>query len=161
MTFHLKLIFYSSFKSKIKMGAFSRHWSPTQVAPCPVRPGQTPLTITHVASESPAAGAIHTHQSILHSCSWAFQAATLGSNPAYKHTSSESTARLHQECRCCLGDSPWASDPSNQRRQHYRGPAMLHKSHSQDQEAELVYPICREKPKLDKMKKQRNMFQTK
>lgn len=43
------------------MGALSRHWSPTQVALAPSGLADT-FDHHHVASESPAAGAIHTSE---------------------------------------------------------------------------------------------------
>lgn len=97
---------------------------------------------------SPATGVIHTHQSIHHSCSWAFQAATLGSNPAYKHI-------LRKYCQAASGMHMLPTKGTVLEHltlvtegDNIMGTSHATQSHSQDQEVELVYPICRKKPKV-------------
>lgn len=135
MSFHLKLILYYSFKNKIKMGACSRHWSLTKVAPCPGRPGR-PLWPSVMLPQSVSCPRGHPHTSEHPSqLQLGLSVSHTGVQPCIQaHPQKVQPSRNRKTDATHQGDTPWASDPSNQR-PCYGDQPYYTKPLSQDQEA--------------------------
>lgn len=107
---------------------------------------------------SPAPGVVPTHQSIHHSCSWAFQSATMGSNPAYKHIlrkySQAATGKQMPPTKGTLLEHLTLVT-----KDHVTGTSHTIQSHSlKTRRHSWSTQYVGKNTKLGKMKKQRNMF---